>query len=249
MCRARICSVYMPTSRVQSKTENTIFPPLKIREKVTYSKSTTQIKRKWTDNSQFTQRSKINSLQEIRGKDCSPLLISVSITCDGWRSLRTFSMQELSTNKYVATGTWFTCNRNLGKQKTNISDHYTFWQIPVGWKKTTGTHVLSSEIPLQSALPMMACTVIRLYLNIVKTGSAVNHHQTSPSVVRNQVGNVQLLWPLFTTNPFPRLSGRGSKEHLMQGWTGSLQSSQISPVKSVRHSQICFLHLLKKKKN
>lgn len=40
MCRARICSVYMPTSQVQSKTENTIFPPLKIREKVTYSKST-----------------------------------------------------------------------------------------------------------------------------------------------------------------------------------------------------------------
>lgn len=107
-------------------------------------------------------------------------------------------------------------------------------------------HVLSSEIPLQSALPMMACTVIRLYLNIVKTGSAVNHHQTSPSVVRNQVGNVQLLWPLFTTNPFPRLSGRGWA--LKQGWTGSLQSSQISPVKSVRHSQICFLHLLKKKK-
>lgn len=42
-------------------------------------------------------------------------------------------------------------------------------------EKTTGTHVLSSETPLQPVLQTLACTIIRLYLNTAKTGSAVNH--------------------------------------------------------------------------
>lgn len=125
----------------------------------------------------------------------------MSITCDGWRSLSTFSMQKFSTNKYVATGTWFTSNRNLGKQKT---EHFRLWQNSSLMKeKNPVTHVLSSEIPLQ----IQSALHTWLYYYTIGFQCSKNRlcceSPTNPSLygdTTNQARNVRLLWPPHATN-------------------------------------------------